>query len=88
MPSSKAPFDDAETEEYSISLSRPFIEELAEQYPRARSVTDALYMAAEEAVEHRRQEITPEDITGAIVSATDRGDMAFVADADANAEQN
>lgn len=72
MSDSPRPFD-ADTQAYSVSLPEPFVEDLAEQYPRARSVPEALYIAAEEAVEHRRQEITREDITDAIVSATEQG---------------
>jgi len=77
MSDSSSPFD-AETEEYSISLPEPFVEDLAEQYPRSRSVNEALYTAAEEAVAHRRQEITPEDITDAVISVTEHGAIPVV----------
>ena len=81
MSDSSPPFD-SETTEYSISLPERFIEDLGEQYPRARSVTQALYMAAEEAVEHRRQEITPEDISDAVISATEQGGIPVVPKSD------
>ena len=81
MPDSSRRFNE-ETQAYSVSLPESFVEDLAEQYPRARSVTQAVYMAAEEAVEHRRQKITSEDITDAIISATEQAETPFVLQTD------
>lgn len=49
------PDPERESFEYGVTLSREFAEQLVEHYPEARSVPDALRMAAREGVCHRKK---------------------------------
>jgi hypothetical protein len=69
VPENPDPFTDQETITASVTVTRDFAKRLAKQYSGSLSVTEALRNAAEDAVNRREQQISPEDISESTIEA-------------------